>query len=148
MYRALDVANYIIEYCHKENIKMSNLKLQKVLYFIQALFLVSTSGTKPCFEDDIEAWDFGPVIPAVYQNYKIHGSSNIPIDPKDPRKGYYGKIKLSDAKLIESMIQRTKSYSAARLVEITHNQAPWKNAYRPRMNRVISNESIYNYFKE
>jgi len=148
MYRAIDVAHYIIDYCDKHNIKMSNLKLQKVLYFVQAQFLVASSGTTPCFEDDIEAWDFGPVVPKVYQMYKIFGSSNISIDPKDPLNGYYEKIKPSDRNLIDRMIQRTIPYSAAQLVQITHNQAPWKNGYRPRMNRVISNESIYDFFKE
>ena len=57
MYSAIDVARYIIWYCKRRRYSISNLKLQKILYFVQANFLVSI-GT-PCFEEEIEAWDFG-----------------------------------------------------------------------------------------
>ena len=61
MYRASDIARYIIERCKETNRTISNLKLQKILYFVQAEFLVSTNHA--CFSDPIEAWDFGPVGP-------------------------------------------------------------------------------------
>ena len=41
MYSALDVARYIIWYCKKQGYSISNLKLPKILYFVQANFLVS-----------------------------------------------------------------------------------------------------------
>ena len=64
MYSAIDIARYIIWYCKNHGYTISNLKLQKILYFVQAEFLVSAGA--PCFYQDIEAWDFGPVIPEVY----------------------------------------------------------------------------------
>ncbi len=67
MYSAIDVARYIIWYCKRRRYSISNLKLQKILYFVQANFLVSI-GT-PCFEEEIEAWDFGPVVPEVYHEF-------------------------------------------------------------------------------
>ena len=39
-------------------------------------------------------------------------------------------------------------YSATKLVEITHNQAPWKNVYKPYMNNIISTDSIKECFEE
>lgn len=54
MYDALEVSQYIIDYCREKKYCMSNLKLQKVLYYVQAEFLVVTN--KPCFKDKIEAW--------------------------------------------------------------------------------------------
>ena len=69
MYDVLLMAKYIIKYCNKSNLPISNLKLQKLLYFIQAAFLVEKGHA--CFPDEIEAWDFGPVVPAVYYKYKI-----------------------------------------------------------------------------
>ena len=64
MYSVLDVAKYVIFYSNEKKYDISNLKLQKILYFIQAEFLVSEN--EPCFYEEIEAWNFGPVVPEVY----------------------------------------------------------------------------------
>lgn len=40
-YDALDIAAYIVQYCHETGTIVSNLKLQKILYFLQAEFLVN-----------------------------------------------------------------------------------------------------------
>ena len=76
MYNVLDVCRYVINYSNDKDYGISNLKLQKVLYFIQAYFLISTP--EQCFRERIEAWDFGPVVPEAYREYKQFGSSNIP----------------------------------------------------------------------
>lgn len=57
MYSVLDVARYVVARSNRAG-AISNLKLQKVLYFIQAEFLVVQN--MPCFAEQIEAWDFGP----------------------------------------------------------------------------------------
>ena len=53
MYSALDIAKYIIDYSYDRNNSVSNLRLQKILYFVQAEFLVATGH--PCFEETIQA---------------------------------------------------------------------------------------------
>ena len=50
MYSAIDVAKYIIWYCKRQGYRISNLKLQKILYFVQASFLVNQGN--PCFFED------------------------------------------------------------------------------------------------
>ena len=92
MYSALSVAHYIISYCDAHGNGISNLKLQKILYFVQAEFLVSTPGNRPCFKEQIEAWDFGPVVPIVYHLYKLFGSSVIPARMNDVLVPYYENI--------------------------------------------------------
>lgn len=141
MYSAMDVAKYVIDYSNKSNYAISNLKLQKILYFIQANFLVNLD--KACFYEDIEAWNFGPVVPSVYYKYKVFGSSNI-----SSNESTNEKFLLNDRKLIEIMIDECSKYSASQLVDITHNQRPWKNAYRRGANNIITNESILEYFKK
>ena len=144
MYRALSVARYIIERCHLQNRTISNLKLQKILYFVQAEFLVSTD--QPCFAEEIEAWDFGPVVPEVYQEYKIFGSANIPVFRRGVRTI---TISRDDQELINGIVDECAQYSASALVDITHRQTPWIEAYnRPGYNNVISKESIREYFAE
>lgn len=156
-YNVLDVARYIINYGSQHSYDISNLKLQKILYFVQASFLVDKHEV--CFNEDIEAWDFGPVVPEVYQEFKMYGSSVIPyinsyIDLSNgiwesSLKAYDENIVSSeDRKIINDMVDQCSKYSARDLVEITHNQAPWMNTYRKGWNNIISKECIYDYFNE
>lgn len=142
MYDVFSVANYIIEYCNKNRIPISNLKLQKLLYFVQASFLVNKN--MPCFQDDLVAWDFGPVVPAVYHKYKSYGSSNI-YSYDDLPAGYF---KRGDALLIDEMLDSCAKFSAAQLVDISHRQSPWLNAYSPYHGNVISKGAIKSFFSE
>ena len=54
---------------------MTNLRLQKLLYFAQGWHLARYG--KPLFDDDIEAWQYGPVVPSVYNAYKQYGRGGI-----------------------------------------------------------------------
>lgn len=112
MYNALTVAKYIIKRCNDTNRIISNLKLQKLLYFVQAEFLVTT--THACFPEEIEAWDFGPVVPEVYHRYKAYGSASIPYMSNSKIK----EISEDDKKLIDGIVDECSQYSAAALVEM------------------------------
>lgn len=68
-YNALDIAYYIINKCYEQDVSISNLKLQHTLYYIQEYFLKYKK--KFFFWNEIEAWQFGAVIPDVY--YKFCG---------------------------------------------------------------------------
>lgn len=144
MYKAQEIAQYVIWFCDKQNYAISNLKLQKILYFIQAEFLIETK--KPCFEDQIEAWDFGPVVPSVYFEYRVYGGSNIPCTiTLRMMRAFSKKVR----ELIDGIVAECAKYSASTLVDITHSQSPWIDAYnRPGINNPITNESIINYFKQ
>lgn len=153
-----DVARYIINYCNDSEYIISNLKLQKILYFVQAKFL--TEMTYPCFSEEIEAWNFGPVVPQIYSEYKKFGSGNIPkimTYYKYSEDDYFSAEKCKytpdvigqdDQPLIESMVDSCNNYSASQLVSITHKQAPWIKAFSPYMNNVITKESIKSFFEE
>ena len=142
MYSALLISKYIIKRCDEKNRSISNLKLQKLLYFVRAEFLVSKG--EPCFFEEIEAWDFGPVVPEVYRKYRIYGSASIPYI-----KGIdSGKILSGDKALIDRIVDECSKYSAAMLVEVTHAQDPWKKAYKRYQNNIITNDSIKRYFEE
>ena len=80
MANALDVAKYIISKCNKEQEPVSNLQLQKILYIIQKTFLQIGSQA---FEDNFEAWQIGPVIREVYNQYCGFGGSKIRLSYPD-----------------------------------------------------------------
>ena len=139
MYSAIDVAEYIVEYCNDHNYGVSNLKLQKLLYFVQAYFLIASQNA--CFYEEIEAWDFGPVVPSVYSKFKQFGSTDIPKMPN-----LYSVILNHDKKLIDAVIEKFRGYTSTDLVQLTHNQDPWRNAHAKGYNGIITKEAIRSYF--
>ena len=143
MYRASEIARYVIDYSYDQKKTVSNLRLQKILYFIQAEFLVSKG--MPCFNEEILAWNLGPVVPRIYHEYKMYGSASIPASGTDGQ--YYG-IENQDIELINEIIDQCNRYSTSRLVQLTHNQDPWIVAFNSNTNNVITNESILRYFGE
>lgn len=159
VYDVLEVCRHIINYSNEKNYGISNLKLQKILYFVQAYFLLESDGKSPCFAEKIEAWDFGPVVPVAYHEFKQYGSGDIPKiefcyfmdDPSDIwsfEKTEYkdNVISKNDKEKIDKLVDRFSDYSAASLVYLTHQQAPWKSAYVQHQNIEITKESIWEYF--
>lgn len=154
-YAALDIACHVINYSHDIKYPVSNLKLQKLLYFIQGFSLAAANT--PIFSEEIEAWGFGPVVPSVYHTFKKFGSNNIP-----KVKSYYheyaesfvdyndNKIADYDKEFIDSIVNMLKKYSATDLVEITHVKgSPWDQVYSPNKKNIkISNGIIKEYFKK
>ena len=156
-YGVLDVSRYIINYSNLKDYGISNLKLQKILYFVQAYFLIQTS--QPCFKDKIEAWDFGPVVPKAYCEYKQYGCGDIPtvksyivFDENDIwntkriefEENY---IDNDDKILINKVVDKFSDYSATDMVELTQHQTPWIDAILSQSNE-IKNESIFEYFND
>ena len=138
-YNALEVARYIIYHEEQAGRPVSNLRLQKLLYFVQAKFLVEKN--EPCFTQKMEAWNFGPVVPKVYKAYRYYG--NTPIPCEDESDDF--SIRRSDRKIIDSMLDSCSQYATSTLVDITHGQDPWIHAHQTD-DRIITPFSIYSYF--
>lgn len=158
MYNVLDICRYVINYSNDKDYDISNLKLQKLLYFIQAYFLINKN--EACFNETIEAWDFGPVVPEAYSEYKQYGGGNIPPissyiefdtdDIWDVHRVKYNDniISNTDKEMINDVVDKFAEYTATDLVSLTHRQAPWNNAYEPYMNNEITKNSIKEYFSD
>lgn len=138
MYDVLVIAKYVIFYCNQKKYVIHNFKLQQILYFIQAEFLVGKGI--PCFNDRIEAWNIGVVIPKVYNIYKIFGCCDLFITKYD-----IDNINTADRKIIEAVIDECDKYSYSQFVKIIHNQTPWKRAYI-NTEKIITHQSIKNFF--
>lgn len=157
-YDVLEVCRHIINYSNEKDYGISNLKLQKILYFVQAYFWMTSNGEESCFNEKIEAWDFGPVVPEAYREFKQYGSGDIPTiksificDDEDiwnfTKKPYLDdKISRRDKEKINSVIDLFSEYSATDLVTLTHQQSPWRDTYEKHKNREIKKEKILGYF--
>ena len=155
-YKVLDIAVYTINYSQYIKHPISNLKLQKLLYFIQGAFLAA-NGT-PCFDEEIEAWSYGPVVPSVYKKFKRYGSNNIPRIEEYVISSSANNIEIksckainiseTDLSFINSIIDKFKYISATSLINITHQfDSPWHKSYKCGYNCIIKKELIRNYFR-
>jgi uncharacterized phage-associated protein len=138
MTSAKEIAKYIIK-----SLPVDNLKLQKLLYYSQAVYLV-LHDKAPLFPEPIEAWDYGPVIPPVYREYKPFGFDTIPPIDDEPTT-----LNLDEMKSVDMVFGCFGGMSGPELINQTHFEAPWKNVYHSgRPSSIISLESMYDYFKE
>lgn len=144
MATVFDVANFFIDMAVKvDHAPLSNLKLNKLLYFAQGCYLSRTGHS--LFSDAIEAWEHGPVVPAIYHKYKIYGRNSImSVD------GSYTHAAFSDEEL-ESLIDVATymgALTSSDLVSKTHDAGtPWRKMYDGQ-NAVLPLWLIKTYFAE
>ena len=75
MVNALNVGNSILNKAFIENIDITPMKLQKMIYFVYRGYLQKTNLT--LFNERFETWKYGPVVPSVYVYFKNYGSNAI-----------------------------------------------------------------------
>ncbi len=119
---------------------MTNLRLQKMLYFSQGWSLARNG--KPLFSEPIEAWQYGPVIPPCYRWYKGFGSSPLTA-AMPPREAFSDE----EYELLLDVWNELSKHSTAQLVTMTHAKGtPWDIAWNHSSSREMTNESICRYF--
>ncbi|HEY4809897.1 MAG TPA: type II toxin-antitoxin system antitoxin SocA domain-containing protein [Solirubrobacteraceae bacterium] len=115
---AHDVAKYILE----QKGEMDTWKLQKLVYYSQAWHLVWDS--EPLFDDPIEAWANGPVVPALYREHR--GKFKMRRWPK----GNVSRLTKSQRESIDVVLRRYGKRTGFALREQTHSESPWKDAHK------------------
>lgn len=116
--QALLVAKYFLQLGEKSKIKVTNKKLQKLLYYAQAWSLALEN--KAIFKEPIEAWIHGPVVPQIYRQYKKFGFGQITDDslidqaPINPYRG-----------ILDEIWRVYGKYDSDYLELLTHNEDPW-----------------------
>jgi len=135
---ANDVADLFLYWANRDGDLLSNLKLQKLIYYAQAWYLATHK--KPLFTDDIEAWELGPVIPHLYKRFKKFKSKPIRYAETGLEESKFTKKEL---KYLQEFYLEFIDISAHTLVSATHNEAPWKET---PINGIISTKSMQKYY--
>lgn len=139
MVSIMSAAHYLVHLSYGEKRRsLTSLKLQKLLYLAQGWSYVWDN--RPLFQAEFEAWQYGPVNAEVYNYFKKYGRDEIP-----EREGFEEYLDKDSRETLEAVWDKYCSYSAFELVELTHRQEPWKNAYRRR--GTIKNSDIKLYFQ-
>ena len=126
---------------------VTQMKLQKMVYFAHGYHLAKF-GT-PLINEEFEAWKFGPVVPDIYQSYKLYGSDMI-IDPglvRNTAKPLTFSASAQEA--IDYTWAVTKNLSAFQLSHWSHlEDSPWAAVYNSTNGlQAINNEAIKSYFQ-
>lgn len=137
-YSAIDIAKKIVcktDVLHGDTI--SNLKLQKLLYYMQG-FHLAWFGT-PLFGERMEAWTYGPVVPVVFQEFKRYKQRAI-----NPER-YSDTLVLlgEEQQLFDRVYSEYNRFSAVTLMNMTHTEGPWKNH---GIGDEITNEELRTFF--
>lgn len=122
MYKALDLANYIVDKCIKDDAPITNLQLQRILYFIQKDFLKRGAQA---FSDYIEAWEFGPVVPNVYFCFCGFGAMPILFISRDTVPNLS-----TDKNIIDNIVENKRSLTPWEIAKETSKiTGAWSKVY-------------------
>lgn len=150
MYSVNDIADYVILQikAEDENAILTNLKLQKLLYYIQAWSYGIRK--KPMFSGDFQAWVHGPVNREIYNRFVNTKTLYSEILIEDCINTDV-QIKPKDAKFVNFILENYAQFSGAELESITHSEYPWRitrgniGAYE-RCEKVITPELMMEYY--
>lgn len=114
------IALYII---HSKR-EITNLLLQKILYYVKAISILFEGNTiipEPC-----ESWKYGPVFPSVYEKYKDFGKQEIVLHLSDEYVN--GLLSEKEKQITEFVLKTFGIYNVWFLKDITHCEEPWIEA--------------------
>ena len=140
-YKVSDIAHKIIKFTSDSAAGelVSNLKLQKLLYYQQGFHLAYFET--PLFDEDIEAWMYGPVVPSIYETYKLAGSNGLIYD------GNVISLQPKEEALFCEVMKVYGEFSAVGLMNMTHKEKPWKET-GVGVGKVIDKEKMTIFFKK
>jgi uncharacterized phage-associated protein len=118
MASVFDVARYVLE----QKGEMTTVKLQKLIYYCQAWSLVWDE--EPLFDEQIQAWANGPVVPALFNIHR--GQFNI--NTSDLPIGNSDVLSENQKETVDNVLRHYGDKSAQWLVDLTHLEEPWREA--------------------
>lgn len=132
---ALLVADYLLLRARQEGVPITNKKLQKLLYYVQAWS--AALNNKKVYDDRIEAWVHGPAIKSVYLAFQAFGANPI---KKDVDESIVAQISEEAKTVIDQVWDIYKKYDADYLEYLTHSEKPWQEA-RASLEPHVSSEN-------
>ncbi len=140
MASVFDVASYILGKADlDEGDGITHLKLQKLVYYVQGFSVVLLG--RPLFQEVIEAWPHGPVVPKLYNKYSNFGAKII----DQAQDGTPDNLTIEEKALIDDVFSVYGEYSASKLRNLTHNETPWMEAEN-KEDVTISIDSLRSFF--
>lgn len=99
---------------------ITHLKLQKLVYYAQAWSLALFNT--PLFDEEIQAWAYGPVVPSLFRRFRNKGYENL------EAPATHHKFDAPTEELLKQIESVYGRYDAKYLQQLTHDEDPWKKA--------------------
>lgn len=158
-FSALAVANFFVGRALAESERyLTNMALQKVLYFADGEYIAEKR--QPLFDDRIEAWQYGPVVPTVYHEFKRFGAQPIlekatalEIEDNMSMRLWTPEIPASedtdsDRKFLKDIWRRYGKRRAIELMKESHRvDGPWYQV-RSEAGKEITPERMFDFFSQ
>ena len=136
MYDVRDVANFTLDFAEQRRLSITNLALQKLLYFVHGWFF--SLYEQPLIKNKFEAWKYGPVQRVIYDQFKSFKDGpirNLRATYIDPMTGnaVYKEPRIAEdhATVIRSVLEKYERYTAGQLVEESHMEdGPWEYVWQ------------------
>lgn len=153
MYPASAIANRFLEIAKEHGETLTPLKLIKLVYFAYGWYLALTD--KHLITEPVVAWQYGPVINSLYQEFKRFGNEPI-TDYAKIGHTYTENLKEDDVvfALLDKIWEVYGKYSAIQLSNLTHEGgSPWDKTWHEQgasnsYNYPIDDKLIKDYFLE
>lgn len=146
------LANYFLDKAKSENIALSNMKLQKLM-FIGYGWVLALTDKDMTDGEQFEAWMHGPVLPSVYHEMKHFGDRSITnyatVYDEESNQVSTPHVRTDVNKNILSKVWDVyKSFTAGSLRNLTHeDDTPWDKVYKPNQYGIkIPNDSVNEYY--
>jgi uncharacterized phage-associated protein len=136
------IAEALISLSYRQNAALTNLKLQKLLYYAQAWHLVFFDVA--LYNDEIQAWVHGPVVPVVFRRFKECRWNPLPNERES-------KVTSAIEAHLSEVWKVYGKFDASKLETLTHSETPWKEARQglpldEASHNVISQESMKKFY--
>jgi len=144
------VADYFIALSNDTQNLVSNLKLQKLVYYVEAWYLAVYG--EPLFKEDFEAWVHGPVVRALYEKYKGFSWKPIVQNTKEnDSEKIFNQLPKEVQVILQDVVEEYFGLTAFELERLTHAEDPWKSAReglgnQENSNTVISKDSMQEFY--
>lgn len=142
-YSAMDIADYVVKRCAEQRQPVSNLQLQKILYYIQLNFFLMFD--KCAFSDEIQAWRHGPVVKEVYYKYNIFGRHKIIPHVKHSKSNLFLTKHRNLIDRVTDTCMQLNSYQLAD--RACKTGGPWHQSFTGSLNTVIPKEIMRTYVR-
>jgi|HubBroStandDraft_6_1064221.scaffolds.fasta_scaffold58038_1 uncharacterized phage-associated protein len=144
-YPASTIANTFIGLAEQQGMKLTNMQLQKLVYIAHGFYLAIEH--EPLLEEDVRAWQWGPVIRELYDELRNYGSH--PVDKPIPPSTQIDEAADPGAmQIIRNVWRAYGKLSASQLSVITHQpDTPWRQAWNERPYGYIDNDVIAAYYR-
>lgn len=146
-YPASVIADVFVQRGISEGRFVTQMKLQKMVFFAHGYHLARFG--EPLIHEKFQAWKFGPVVPSIYQEYKLYGSRPITDTTLLSYNPHFVTLDEHAKEAIDYTWGVTKHLTAEVLSNWTHQaNSPWSEVYNPSDWAIpIRDERIKCYFE-